>query len=41
MAMLYTEDNPLMLEEDYAYTAKRGECNYSKNRGFGKVTDTS
>jgi hypothetical protein len=36
-AFKYIETNPLMLEADYAYTAKDGTCEYVKTKGVGKV----
>ena len=37
-AFKYIESNPLMLESEYAYTAKTGrKCKYVKSEGVGKV----
>ena len=36
-AFKYIETNPLMLEGDYAYTAKDGTCEYVASKGVGKV----
>jgi len=36
-AFKYIETNPLMLEADYAYTAKDGTCEYVSSKGVGKV----
>ena len=33
-AMLYTDANPLMSEEDYPYAEKDGECAYEKEKGL-------
>jgi C1A family cysteine protease len=36
-AFKYIEKNPLMLEGDYAYKAKRGTCEYDSSKGVGEV----
>ena len=36
-AFQYIETNPLMLEGDYAYTARKGTCKYEASKGVGKV----
>ena len=33
-AMLYTDHNPLMTDEDYPYTAAEGNCAYQKDKGI-------
>ena len=33
-AMLYTDHNPLMSEEDYPYNESEGTCNYDKDKGL-------
>ena len=33
-AMLYTDANPLMSEEDYPYEERDAECRYSKDKGL-------
>ena len=36
-AFKYIEKNPLMLEGDYAYTARVGTCEYESSKGVGEV----
>merc|ERR1719230_1535810 len=36
-AFRYIETNPLMLESEYAYTARDGTCKYVASKGVGKV----
>jgi len=36
-AFMYIENAPLMLEADYAYTARAGTCKYVASKGVGKV----
>ena len=36
-AFQYIESHPLMLEADYAYTARDGTCKYEASKGQGKV----
>ena len=37
-AFMYIENAPLMLEADYAYTARKGTCKYVASKGVGKVS---
>jgi C1A family cysteine protease len=37
-AFQYIETHPLMLEHDYAYTARNGNCQYNKADGHGTVS---
>lgn len=37
-AFQYIETHPLMLEHEYPYTAKNGQCHYDSSKGVGKVT---
>jgi C1A family cysteine protease len=34
-AFTYAETHPLMMEHDYPYTAKNGNCSYDKSKGHG------
>jgi C1A family cysteine protease len=36
-AFKYIEKSPLMLEDDYSYTAKRGTCTYDSSKAVGEV----
>ena len=36
-AFRYIETNPLELEADYTYTARKGTCKYDKSKGVGEV----
>lgn len=35
----YAEENPLMLEAAYPYTAKQATCKYDASKGYGRVQD--
>ena len=37
--MKYVKDHPLMLDADYEYTAKDGDCKYDPSKGVGTVSD--
>jgi hypothetical protein len=38
-AFSYIESNPLMLEADYPYVARKKTCKYVKSKGVGKVVN--